>query len=105
MLGHAFLLKGEHVKALEYLNNALKESSQEANDVKVYHLLGQVYAKEMRAQEAVFYFSKALKLSQNFYQVPWMQKTVVEIKLFLQRSKFLLEAQKKRQILLNDKND
>jgi len=105
LLGHAFLLKGEHVIALEYLNIALKESSQEANDVKIYHLLGQVYAKEMRAQEAVFYFSKALQLSQNFYQVPWMHKTVVEIKLFLQRSKFLLEAQKKRQLLLNDKND
>jgi len=35
----------------------------------------------------------------------WMQKTVVEIKLFLQRSKFLLEEQKKRQLLLNGKND
>lgn len=104
LLGNAFLLKGEYAKALEYLNNALKEFSQDANDVKVYQLIGQIYAKEMRPQEAVFYFSKALQLSRNFYQVPWMHKTVVEIKLFLQRAKFLLEAQKKRQILLKDKN-
>ena len=50
----------------------------------------------LRAQEAVFYFSRALQLSKNFYDVPWMDKTVNEIKLFLEKSKFLLEEQKKR---------
>jgi hypothetical protein len=96
LLGNAFRVKGEYKKAIEYLNRALNESSNSASDVKTYHLLGQCYAQMLRAQEAVFYFSMALQLSKNFYDVPWMDKTVNEIKLFLERSKFLLEEQKKR---------
>jgi len=106
LLGNAYLQKGEYEKAIGYLNNALKESSiNAAGDVKTYHLLGQAYAKRLQAQEAVFYFSKALQLSQNFYNVPWMNKTVAEVRRFLQKANFLLEAQRKRQILLNQKNN
>jgi len=96
LLGNAFRVKGEYKKAIEYLNRALNESSNSASDVKTYHLLGQCYAQILRAQEAVFYFSKALQLSKNFYDVPWMNKTVNEIKLFLEKSRYLLEEQKKR---------
>jgi tetratricopeptide (TPR) repeat protein len=96
LLGNAFRFKGEYNKAIEYLNRALNESNNSASDVKTYHLLGQCYAQMLRAQEAVFYFSRALQLSKNFYDVPWMDKTVNEIKLFLEKSKFLLEEQKKR---------
>ena len=106
LLGNAYLQKGEYEKAIGYLNNALKESSiNDAGDVKTYHLLGQAYAKRLQAQEAVFYFSKVLQLSQNFYNVPWMNKTVAEARRFLQKANFLLEAQRKRQILLNQKNN
>ena len=91
LLGNAFRFKGEYNKAIEYLNRALNESNNSASDVKTYHLLGQCYAQMLRAQEAVFYFSRALQLSKNFYDVPWMDKTVNEIKLFLEKSKFLLE--------------
>ena len=96
LLGNAFRLKGEYNRAIEYLNRALNESSNSASDVKTYHLLGQCYAQILRAQEAVFYFSRALQLSKNFYKVPWMNKTVNEIKSFLERSRYLLEEQKKR---------
>ena len=104
LLGNAFRMRGEYKKAIEHLDRALKESSNTANDVKTYFLLGQSYAQILRAQEAVFYFSKALQLSQNFYDVPWMHKVVDDIKLILEKLRFLQEEQK-RQLLLNDKND
>ena len=95
LLGNAFRMRGEYKKAIEHLDRALKESSNTANDVITYFLLGQCYAQISRAQEAVFYFSKALQLSQNFYDVPWMHKVVDDTKLFLEKSRFLLEEQKK----------
>ena len=93
-------LSSKNKKAIEYLNRALNESSNSASDVKTYHLLGQCYAQILRSQEAVFYFSKALQLSKNFYDVPWMNKAVAEIRLFLQRAEFLLQEQKKRKGLI-----
>ena len=95
LLGNAFRMRGEYKKAIEHLDRALKESSNTANDVKTYFLLGLCYGQILRAQEAVFYFSKALQLSQNFYDVPWMHEAVDDIKLFLEKSRFLLEEQKK----------
>ena len=86
----------------EYLNRALKKSSFDGNDVRTYYFLGLCYAEMLRAQEAVYHFSKALRLARNYDTDIGVKAIVGDLRKFLERSKRLLKAQKERKILLKN---
>ncbi len=101
-LGEAYTKKGEYKEAIMYLNRALKKSSFDGNDVRTYYFLGLCYAEMLRAQEAVYHFSKALQLAQDYDTDVGVQAIVGDIRDFLERAKRLLKAQKERKNLLRN---
>jgi tetratricopeptide (TPR) repeat protein len=102
-LGEAYKKKGEYQEAIFYLNRALKKSFFDGNDVRTYYFLGLCYAEMLRAQEAVYHFSKALQLARDYDIDVGVQAIVGNIREFSERAKRLLKAQEERKTLLRNK--
>jgi tetratricopeptide (TPR) repeat protein len=96
-LGIAYKKKGEYQKAIIYLNKAIKEFPYDAS---INYDLGICYLRTWRLQEAVYYFSQALKFAQHHNTELSIQQMVEEMRMSLEQTKKLLNAQKRREILL-----
>jgi tetratricopeptide (TPR) repeat protein len=92
-LGSAYKVKGEYQKSIIYQKKALKEFSF---DPQTYFDLGFCYSQLFRAQEAVYYFSTALRFSEHHSVDLSMQAHVPNIKRSLERAKKMAKEQEQR---------
>ena len=64
-VGQLYFEKGDDVKALQYLNEAVKVLGDNPNAPYAYNGIGQVYLRQGKIEEALKYHNKALSLAEK----------------------------------------